>query len=92
MVKAGAIWIAISSGSPHCGPVPCCSKSEGLIPHVSLARSWLVVASSGPASVQGCSVTPYQTSENPWDMHGPGSWQLQAKLPWGLLRIGRVRL
>ena len=50
---------------------------------MSLAGSGLVVASSGLASVPGCGVTPYQTSENPWDMRRPGSWQLQAKLSRG---------
>lgn len=77
----------MSSRNPHCRLVPCCGRSEGLIPDVSLARSGLVVASSGLASVPGCSVTPYQTSENPWDVRGPGSRQLQAKLSHGICTL-----
>lgn len=67
----------MASRNPYCPPW--CSRSEGLVPDVSLARSELVVARSGLASVPGYRVTPYQTSEHPWDTRGPGSGELQAK-------------
>lgn len=50
---------------------------------MSLAKLGLRAVSGGLQFVPGHDVTPYEVSEEPWNMCGPGLGQPQAKLSMG---------